>query len=227
MIRSADVRTDSEVRSWEARLNRERPQRREVAAWITSQISPASAGSPRVVELACGAGFLAEVLKGQLSGLRYCGFDLSPHLLEYARRRLDGSPGEEGNATTMHFRRADLVRDNWTAQLVEIGWAGKVDAVVSIQALHDLGDLAQQKLVLEQARSLLREGGLLAYGDLLLDAENPHPSRYSLEEHEEMLRSCGFSVPGTSPTDCGRQNSGSRGFAVARYGEFGTFACCK
>ena len=227
MIRSADVRTDSEVRSWEARLNRERPQRREVAAWITSQISAASAGSPRVVELACGAGFLAEVLKGQLSGLRYCGFDLSPHLLEYARRRLDGSPGEEGNAATMHFRRANLVSDNWPAQLVEMGWAGKVDAVVSIQALHDLGDLAQQKLVLEQARSLLREGGLLAYGDLLLDAENPHPSRYSLEEHEEMLHSCGFSVPGTSPTDCGRQNSGSRGFAAARYGEFGTFACCR
>ena len=227
MIRSADVRTDSEVRSWEARLNRERPQRREVAAWITSRISAASADSPLVVELACGAGFLAEVLKGQLSGLRYCGFDLSPHLLDFALRRLDGSAGEEGNFCTMHFRCANLVSDDWTAPLVEMGWAGKVDAVVSIQALHDLGDLEQQKHVLEQARSTLRDGGILAYGDLLYDAKNPHSSRYSVEEHEAMLHSCGFSVPDTSLTDCDRQDSDSNGFAVARYGEFGTFACCK
>lgn len=227
MIRSADVRTDSEVRSWEARLKRERPQRREVAAWITSQISAASDGSPRVVELACGAGFLAVVLQRQLSRLRYCGFDLSPHLLEYARRRLDGSTGEEGNASTMHFHRANLVIDDWTALLVEMGWAGKVDAVVSIQALHDLGDLVQQKHVLEQARSLLRAGGILAYGDLLYDATSPHPSRYSAEEHEEMLHSCGFSTLGRSPSDSDRQDAGSRGFAAARYGEFGTFACCK
>ena len=227
MIRSADVRTDSEVRSWEARLNRERPQRREVAAWITNRISAAAAGSPRVVELACGAGFLAEVLKGQLSGLRYCGFDLSPHLLDFALRRLDGFTGEEGNAGTMHFRRANLVSDDWTAPLVEMGWAGKVDAVVSIQALHDLGDLAQQKHVLEQAHSLLRDGGILAYGDLLFDAKNPHSSRYSVEEHEEMLHSCGFSAPGSSLTDGGRQDSGSRGIAAAVYGEFGTFVCCR
>ena len=144
-----------------------------------------------------------------------------------ALRRLDGSTGDEGNASTMHFRRANLVSDDWTAPLVEMGWAGKVDAVVSIQALHDLGELAQQKQVLEQARSLLRAGGLLAYGDLLLDPEHPHPSRYSLEEHEEMLHSCGFSVPGSSPADGGRQSPASRGFAAARYGEFGAFACCR
>ncbi len=127
----------------------------------------------------------------------------------------------------MHFRRANLVSDDWTAPLVEMGWAGKVDAVVSIQALHDLGDLAQQKQVLQQARSLLREGGILAYGDLLYDAKSPHPSRYSVEEHEEMLHACGFSTPGSSPSDSGRQNSGSRSFAASVYGEFGTFVCCR
>ena len=141
--------------------------------------------------------------------------------------RFDESTREEGNASTMHFRRANLVSEDWTAPLVEMGWAGKVDAVVSIQALHDLGDLAQQKHVLEQARSTLRAGGILAYGDLLFDAKNPHSSRYGVEEHEEMLHSCGFSVPGSSLTDSGRQDSGSRGFAATVYGEFGTFVCCR
>ena len=91
MIRSADVRADSDARQWEARLNREWPQRAQVAAWIVEQISANSASSPRVVELACGAGYLAEELFRQLPAAHYCGFDLSPYLLDYARRRyIDG-----------------------------------------------------------------------------------------------------------------------------------------
>ncbi len=225
MIRSADVRTDAEARSWEARLNRERPQRKEVAAWIASKINANSAASPRVVELACGAGFLAEFLKRHLPDVRYCGFDLSPDLLEFAQRRLREVPDERRESSDLHFIRANLVSDNWTAQLAEMGWSGKVDAVVSIQALHDLGDLAQQKEVLTKARGLLRKGGLLAYGDLLLDAENPHSSRYSRAEHEEMLRQCGFSIPEPSTPDRARDGTCSQGYAAAAFGDFGTFAC--
>ena len=227
MIRSADVRTDAEARSWEARLNRERPQRQEVAAWIASKINANSAGSPRVVELACGAGFLAEVLKRHLPDVRFCGFDLSPNLLEFAQRRLGKVPDERGESSELHFIRANLVSDDWTSQLAEMGWSGKVDAVVSIQALHDLGDLAQQMQVLKKAHGLLRKGGLLAYGDLLLDTENPHSSRYSRAEHEEMLRRCGFSIPEPSPPESVRDGLSSRGYAAAAFGDFGTFACRK
>ena len=227
MIRSADVRTDSEARRWEARLNRERPQRKEAAAWIASQVNTSSTSSPRVVELACGAGFLAEVLMRQLPGVRYCGFDLSPNLLEYAGRRLGAVPGQRGGESVIRFFCADLVSDDWTTQLVDMGWAGKVDAVVSIQALHDLGELAQQGQVLKQARGLLRERGLLAYCDLLYDAEDPHPSRYSVEKHVEMLRACGFSIPGGPSTERGCGDSVSQDFASAAFGEFGSFACYK
>ena len=227
MIRSTDVRTDSEARTWEARLNRERPQRREAAAWIASQVNASTGNSPRIVELACGAGFLAEVLKRQLPGVRYCGFDLSPHLLEYAGRRLKAVLGQQDDGSMMQFRCADLVSDDWNAQLLEMGWAGRVDAVVSIQALHDLGELAQQSQVLKQARGLLREGGLLAYGDLLYDAKDPHPSRYSRKHHEEMLRACGFSIPASPSNERGRGDSGFQGFAAAAFGDFGSFACYK
>lgn len=198
-----------------------------MAAWICSRINAASASSPRVVELACGAGFLAEILKRQLPDLRYCGFDLSPHLLDFARRRLEAVPGEQGNGSTMEYHCVNLVNDDWTAHLVDMGWKGKVDAVVSIQALHDLGELPQQKQVLEQARGLLRDGGLLAYGDLLYDAQSPHPSRYTLEEHEEMLRSCGYSVSGGSSTERAFGDSGFQDYAAATFGEFGAFACRK
>lgn len=227
MIRSADVRTDSEARSWEARLNRERPQRKEVAAWICSQINAVSANSPRVVELACGAGFLAEFLQRHLSDLHYCGFDLSPHLLEFARHRLEALVGEQGSGSTVHYCCTNLVDEDWTAHLVEMGWAGKVDAVVSIQALHDLGELPQQTLVLKQARSMLRQGGLLAYGDLLYDDQSPHSSRYRVREHEEMLHTCGFSISGGSSTERVPGGSGCQDYATAVFGNFGTFACRK
>lgn len=227
MIRSADVRTDSEAQSWEARLNRERPQRREAADWIASRINDLPARSPRIVELACGAGFLAEVLKKRLPAFRYCGFDLSPHLLEFAGRRLEEVPDERGGGNVLQFLCADLVCEGWTSKLAEMGWAGKVDAIVSIQALHDLGKLTQQKRVLKLARGLLHREGLLTYGDLLFDDEVPHPSRFSREEHEEMLRDCGFSIPGTSTAERVRNVSGPQGYAFALFGDFGTFSCRK
>lgn len=227
MIRSADVRTESDARNWEARLNQERPQRMQAANWITAQISASSGSSLRVVELACGAGFLAEVLRQQVTGICYCGFDLSPHLLESARRRFEIGKVQRDDESVMEFRRADLVNDDWTAQLAEMGWFGEVDAVVSIQALHDLGDLAQQTKVLKQARGLLRDGGLLAYGDLLFDADDPHPSRYSSEEHDKMLRECGFSVSGGSSVDRNRVESCTQGIENVTFGDFGCFACYK
>lgn len=227
MIRSNQVRTDAEARSWEARLNRERPQRTTAADWIAAQISAGNRSSPRVVELACGAGFLAERLQRQLPGIRYCGFDLSAHLTDYARRRFEVDSDQRRDGSVMAFRRADLVTDDWTAQLTETGWAGEVDAVVSIQALHDLGELSRQKQVLKQARLLLRAGGLLAYADLLFDADSPHSSRYSRVEHEEMLLACGYSVSSDLSTDRRRAETGIQGFDTAGFGDFGCFVCYK
>lgn len=127
----------------------------------------------------------------------------------------------------MAFRRANLVTDDWIAQLVEMGWAGEVDAVVSIQALHDLGDLVRQKQVLKQARRLLRAGGLLAYADLLFDAESPHPSRYDRDEHEEMLQACGYAKSSDLSTGRRRAEAGIQGFDTAGFGDFGCFVCYK
>ena len=157
-----------------------------------SQIDSPPATSPRVVELACGAGYLAQTLFQQIPAARYCGFDLSPHLLDYARGRL--SPQEHGRPIDgeVEFRCADLVNSDWEKSLFELGWAGQVDAVVSMQALHDLGGLEQQTDVLERSRSLLRAGGQLVYADLLQDPDEPHPSRFNVSQHEEMLRAAGY-----------------------------------
>ena len=215
MIRSAEVRTESEARQWEARLNRDWPQRAQVAAWIVAQISAKSANPLRVVELACGAGFLGEVLLRQLPTARYCGFDLSPHLLENARRRLSDCATPSGMPCDVELRCVDLVRANWEDELTAIGWSGRVDGFVSLQALHDLGGFAQQQEVLARARNLLRPGGLLVYADLLLEPENPHSSRFTAAQHAEMLRAAGFNPDGAPQPDGSAAN--------ACFGEFGCF----
>lgn len=215
MIRSADVRSDAEARQWETRLNRDWPQRSQVAAWIVSRIDCPPASSPRVVELACGAGYLAAALFHRFPAAHFCGFDLSTHLLEFARRRLTGKESDSPTDRVVELRSADLAGPNWEETLHELGWAGQVDAVISLQALHDLGGQTQQVDVLERSRALLRTGGQLIYGDLLVNADNPHTSRFTEGQHEEMLRAAGFPEI--------QDRRGADGAATARFGDFGCF----
>ena len=194
-----------------------------MATWIGARIGASSAPTPRIVELACGAGYLAAFLQGHLPGIHYCGFDLSPHLLDHARRRLAARASQVDDVQT-EFYCADLVRDDWTKKLHGMGWIGKVDAVVSIQALHDLGGLEQQAKVLKQAHELLSTGGVLAYGDLLLDAENPHPSRYNVDQHLQMLSESGYSLRDSLSADRDEVQPQTDQSAAARFGAFGCFA---
>ncbi len=183
-----------------------------------SRISGASANSPRVVELACGAGYLAEHLFRQHPSALYCGVDLSPHLLDFARGRLACESTDNVAGRTIEFVCTDLVNEDWEEELSSLDWAGQVDAVISIQALHDLGGLAEQTNVLARARRILRTGGQLIYGDLLQDAASPHLSRFTVDQHEEMLRSAGFvSVQGGQPA----------AVESARFDDFGCFRCRK
>ena len=195
-----------------------------MATWIGAKIGASSATKLRIVELACGAGYLASFLKGHLPGIHYCGIDLSPHLLDHARRRLDAARGSQTDDAQMEFHCADLVRDDWTEKLLGMGWIGKVDGVVSIQALHDLGGLEQQAQVLKQAHELLRTGGVLAYGDLLQDAENPHPSRYNADQHLQMLSESGYSLRDRLSADRDEVQPQTDQSAAARFGAFGCFA---
>ncbi|MCY4411317.1 MAG: class I SAM-dependent methyltransferase [Caldilineaceae bacterium] len=195
-----------------------------MANWIGAKVDAISVTTPRIVELACGAGYLASFLQGHLPAIHYCGFDLSPHLLDHARRRLDAARGSQPDDVQMEFYCADLVRDDWTKKLLGMGWIGKVDAVISIQALHDLGGLEQQAQVLKQAREMLRNGGLLAYGDLLQDAENPHPSRYNTDQHLQMLSECGYSLRDDLSADRDLVQPQTDQSAAVRFGAFGCFA---
>jgi hypothetical protein len=64
----------------------------------------------------------------------------------------------------------------------------------------------------------------LAYGDLLLDPDNPHSSRYDAAQHVEMLLECSYSLEGSLSADRDKFQTNSDGSASACFGDFGCFA---
>lgn len=187
---TCESRATRDTEAWEARLNREWPQRHAVAQHIADQIAPRLGPSPLIVELATGAGFLGMVLLREFPTMRYVGFDSAPALVACAAARMQALNMEQGGHAELDLRVADLAAPAWATQLQER--AEQPDAVVSLQSLHDLGDEAAQAAVYRRVRRVLRAGGVFAFADLLLEPDQPHPRRLTAERHIEVLRAAGF-----------------------------------
>jgi len=134
--------------------------------------------------LGIGPGYLADFLMEHLPEATYEGLDFSEAMLEIARERT-----AQYNER-IHFTQADLVRDNWTAQLKK---APKV--IVTTWALHDLFEKKNIAKVYQSAFEVLPKGGILLNGDFI----KPETSTYEYEggrikpsEHMELLQVAGF-----------------------------------
>ena len=145
---SRDLRNHDDIRQWEARLAREWPERVPMAEHVANYVAQLPVERPLVVELAVGSGYLAEVLLGVLNRASargatardcpYIGFDRSPVLLDYARRRLDSLYA----ASDYEVHLADVNEDGWVKWLENGGLAGKIDAVVSLQSFPPQNDFS-------------------------------------------------------------------------------------
>jgi SAM-dependent methyltransferase len=189
-IPAAELTAAHDIQAWEARLNREWPERMEVAQHLAAQIAPRLGPSSLIIELASGAGFLGAVVLRALPAMRYIGFDSAPALVAYAAARLQALNVEQGGHAALGFRVADLAAPEWAMQLQERSEQPR--AVVSLQSIHDLGDEAAQAAVYRRVRSVLAAGGMFAFADLLLEPDKPHPRRLPAERHIELLRAAGF-----------------------------------
>lgn len=107
---------------------------------------------PRVVDLGCGPGSLADRLAARLPDAEVVGVDADPVLLALASAH--PRPG-------VRFVRADLAEPHWPERL-EL--PGPWDAVVSSTALHWL-EPADLAAVYRQAAAHLRSGGVLVNAD--------------------------------------------------------------
>ncbi|MCL4301806.1 MAG: class I SAM-dependent methyltransferase [Anaerolineae bacterium] len=184
MLTFRDLRTQEDVAEWTAGLQTRYPERAEVMQHTVAQLKALPFANPQVVELGPGPGLLAELLLRELPRLTYTGFDSSELLLAFARTKL--APFD-GRATLV---QADLNAAGWLNQL-----PGKLHAIISLQALHDLGDESHINRVYTLARRVLVPGGLLLNADFVVPPgqENPEqPGRLTIPRHLELLQAQGF-----------------------------------
>ncbi len=111
-------------------------------------------GPLSILDIGCGDGVLADVIRGEFDVRTAVLLDGSPTMLERARERVAGWPG----ATTAHVVEADFNDPAWVGKLPLAGF----DVVVSGYAIHHSTDEEKQRIYRE-IHDLLRPGGLFVH----------------------------------------------------------------
>ena len=175
-----DLRAASDAEAWVAAADRTRPWRRDLRAAIAALVGEL-APPRRVLELGPGPGLLAEAILAACPVERYTLLDFSPPMLDMSRQRLAGHPA-------VGFVLADFRRPDWTAAL-----APPFDAVVAMQAVHEIRHKRHMPRLYVQIHDLLRPGGLLAICDHTPDGTGMDPALHAtVEEQHAALAGAGF-----------------------------------
>lgn len=168
-----DLRNGLVARTWAYESDWLRPYRAEVRACIAEQV----AGARRILELGCGPGLLAEAILDRSPLADYTLLDFSPPMLAMARRRVGAYP-------LTAFALADFLDPGWAAGL------GTFDAIVTMQAVHELRHKRRAALLYEQSRQVLTAGGRIVVCDHT--PPDVRPLHASTEEQHAALASAGF-----------------------------------
>jgi cyclopropane fatty-acyl-phospholipid synthase-like methyltransferase len=174
-----DLRTMTDARAWERTAMEMRPWRADVFARIGDEL--ARRGVRRILELGSGPGFLAAHLLGRLD-IAYVALDSSDAMHALARARLGAL------ADRVTFATRDFREPTWPDDL------GTFDAVVTMQAVHELRHKRRAPGLHAQVRGVLEPGGAYLVCDHIAGVPpTTNTSLYMTElEHLDALRSGGF-----------------------------------
>lgn len=168
------------VAAWAAKVDN--PIRRSVFHHILAHLhlELSSDDAAHVVELACGPGLLAEFLLGNHPAMTYEGLDFSAPMLAMAEQRLAAFRDR------VSLRVVDLREDAWTDSVKRAP-----QAVISTQALHDVGGAEEHAAIYRASAALLAPGGLLLNADFV-DRPGAGRRRIDLARHLEMMAAAGL-----------------------------------
>jgi hypothetical protein len=183
--RFQDISSLAQAQTYYEGLAARWPERAEVIAHLCEQ---AALVPPKgvVVELCAGGGQLAFPLLSQYPQMRYIGFDLSTHGIAYARQKL--APF----ADRVTLWQADLNQDAWLTHL-----PGPIDALLSLQSLHDLGDANAVARLYAVTHALLHTQGRWILADFLehsVQEPASNPGRLRVEQHLAYFNQAGYST---------------------------------
>ena len=177
-----DLRDREVALAWANDADAKRPWRREVRQLIAGVIRDELSEPRRILELGSGPGLLAQAILEACPVASYTLFDFSPPFLAMCRERLGANPN-------VHYVAGDFTRPEWPSSV-----APPFDAVVAMQAVHEVRHKRHVPALYAQILPLLRPGGVL----LVCDHEPPHDSPrmtalHSTEQDQHAaLRAAGF-----------------------------------
>jgi cyclopropane fatty-acyl-phospholipid synthase-like methyltransferase len=176
-----DFHRIEEARAWADTANGRRPWRIDFFAAIVRELRGLAPTSPEVLELGSGPGFLAAVVVQEMPGVSYTLLDQSAAMHGLARARVP-------EATRVRFVTADFRQTGWA----EAG--GPYDAVVTLQAVHELRHRVHAVGLHREVRTILRPEGLYLVCDHILGPEGMSNSDLYMTtlEQGEALRAAGF-----------------------------------
>lgn len=183
-----DLRNPDVAREWEAGALERRPSRPEFFAAFLEELRAMPLRPARVLELGSGPGFLAHGLLAGMPDLRMVLLDFSSAMHDLARERLGALQ------TRVDFVERSFRLPDWADDL------GTFDAVVTMQAVHELRHKRHAANLYTQVGTVLRPGGIFLVcdhyaggADGMRDAE----LYLSLDEHRAALEGAGYEVSRT------------------------------
>ena len=174
---SVDFQNPEHARQWTAETPGKRP-------WRTSFFAEFSKALPgrqlRLLELGSGPGHLAREILDRCDVAEYLALDFSNAMHDLAREHL----GEFASRVT--FITRDFRAPGWTA-----GFSA-LDAIITMQAVHETRHKRHALPLLAQARAVLRPGGQLLYCDHYFEEGKKPGLLLDRSEQPEMLRAAGY-----------------------------------
>jgi SAM-dependent methyltransferase len=177
-----DFADPPQARAWVEETTRRRPWRPRVFAAFAARLNAHFRAPFSVAELGSGPGHLAAAILAACDCESYAAVDFSPAMHDLAREHLGD------RAKSVRFLVEDFRESGWSERL------GVVDAIVTMQAAHEVRHASRQPALFQTVRRRIRSGGLFLYGDHFY-AEESSKNRglyLSREEQLEALNAAGF-----------------------------------
>lgn len=178
-----DLRKMDDARDWAETAMVKRPYREEFFQTIAQELGSLESQDLSVLELGSGPGFLALRILETFHAATYVALDFSPSMHALAKERLGALAGR------VQFLEVDFKRADWSAGLPTF------DAVVSVQAVHELRHKRHALSLYGAVRSLLRTKGVFLMCDHFIGEGGATDAGLNMtpEEHEGALGAGGFS----------------------------------
>jgi SAM-dependent methyltransferase len=174
-----DLRRPDEAEAWAEAANVRRPWRADFFAAIVAALSERRCSA--VLELGSGPGFLAATIVREMPGVAYTLLDWSPAMHDLAHARLGMTPG-------VRFVTTDFKRDGWVTDL------GTFDAIVTVQAVHELRHKRHAAGLHRAVRTLLEPDGVYLVCDHVVGPEGMANTELYMtpRQQREALHAAGF-----------------------------------